>query len=63
MVDAKKKGRDEEEVDGGGIRLKPSTTDYATYVRRTARALRVTGPLARKERPSKRLLRLARPKS
>lgn len=45
------------------IRLIPSTTDYATYVRRTAQMLHVTGPLARKEKPSSRLLQLAKPGS
>ncbi len=42
------------------IHLKPSMTDYATYVARTSRVLRVTGPLLRKTRPSTRLLSLAK---
>jgi len=45
------------------IRLRPSTTDYSTYVRRTAQMLHVTGPVACKEKPSSRLLQLAKPGS
>ena len=43
------------------IRLKPSTTDYASYVKRTSRAMKETGPASLKVKPSKRLLQLAKP--
>jgi hypothetical protein len=40
------------------IRLKPSTTDYATFARTTAKALGLTGAAAAKSKPSKRVLSL-----
>ena len=45
------------------IRLKPSTTDYATFAVTTARAMGVTGPLAPRTKPNKRVLWLANSKS
>lgn len=41
------------------IRLKPSTTDYATFVRTTSKVLGDTGPESRKTKPNKQLLWLA----
>jgi hypothetical protein len=41
------------------IRLKPSTTDYASYVRTTSKVMGVTGPASQKTKPNKRLLSLA----
>lgn len=41
------------------IRLKPSVTDYATFVATTSKVLGTTGPAARKTKPNKRLLSLA----
>ena len=41
------------------IRLKPSATDYATFVRTTADAMGLTGPDASKTKPNKLLLSLA----
>jgi hypothetical protein len=43
------------------IRLKPSVTDYATFVATTSKVLGTTGPASRKNRPSQRVLPLARP--
>jgi hypothetical protein len=40
------------------IRLKPSTTDYATFAKTTAKVLGLTGAAAAKTRPSKRVLSL-----
>ena len=40
------------------IRLKPSVTDYATFVATTSKVLGTTGPASRKTKPSKRLLSL-----
>lgn len=40
------------------IRLKPSTTDYATFVRTTAKVLGTTGPAEQKTKLNKRLLSL-----
>lgn len=41
------------------IRLKPSVTDYATYVSTTSKVLGTTGPAAQKTKPNMRLLSLA----
>lgn len=41
------------------IRLKPSVTDYATYVATTSKVLGTTGPAALKTKPNRRLLSLA----
>ena len=41
------------------IRLKPSVTDYATFVATTSKVMGTTGPAARKTKPNKRLLSLA----
>jgi hypothetical protein len=41
------------------IRLKPSVTDYATFVQTTSLVLGTTGPASRKTKPNKRLLSLA----
>lgn len=41
------------------IRLKPSSTDYATFVRTTSAVLGTTGPAARKTRPCRLVLALA----
>jgi hypothetical protein len=41
------------------IRLKPSTSDYATFVRTTSQVLGTTGPASRKTKPSKLFLSLA----
>jgi hypothetical protein len=38
------------------IRLKPSSSDYATAARTTADAMGLTGPAASKSKPSERLL-------
>lgn len=38
------------------IRLKPSTTDYATFVRTTSAVLGDTGPASRKTKPNTQLL-------
>ena len=43
------------------IRLKPSVTDYATFVATTSKVLGTTGPASRKTRPNQRVLSLARP--
>lgn len=40
------------------IRLKPSVTDYATFVATTSKVLGTTGPAAQKTKPNKRLLSL-----
>ena len=40
------------------IRLKPSTTDYATFVRTTSKVLGTTGPAAEKTEPSQLFLEL-----
>jgi hypothetical protein len=45
------------------IRLKPSTTDYATFAITTARAMGVTEPLVPRTKPNKRVLWLANSKS
>lgn len=65
VVESKKKRQVDEEKSGElrAIRLRPSTTDYSTYVRRTARMLHAKGPVARKKKPSSRLLQLAKPGS
>ena len=39
--------------------MKPSTTDYASYVRTTSKVMGVTGPASQKTKPNKRLLSLA----
>jgi hypothetical protein len=41
------------------IRLKPSATDYATFVATTSKVLGATGPAARKTKPNARFLSLA----
>jgi hypothetical protein len=41
------------------IRLKPSVTDYATFVATTSKVLGTTGPASQKTKPNKRLLSLA----
>lgn len=41
------------------IRLKPSLTDYATFVRTTSKVLGTTGPAAQKTRPNKLVLSVA----
>lgn len=41
------------------IRLKPSVTDYATFVATTSKVMGTTGPAAQKTKPNKRLLALA----
>jgi hypothetical protein len=41
------------------ISLKPSTSDYATFVRTTSQVLGTTGPASRKTKPSKLVLSLA----
>lgn len=41
------------------IRLRPSSTDYLTYVKLTTLVLGTTGPAAQKQKPNKRLLSLA----
>lgn len=43
------------------IRLKPSVTDYATFVATTSKVLGTTGPASQKTRPNQRLLSLIRP--
>lgn len=45
------------------IRLKPSTTDYATFVRTTSKVLGVTGPASQKTKPSMLVLSVANAKS
>ena len=40
------------------IRLKPSTSDYATFVKITSKVLGDTGPASRKTKPSTLLLSL-----
>ena len=40
-------------------RLKPSITDYATFVATTSKVLGTTGPASQKTKPNKRLLSLA----
>jgi hypothetical protein len=40
------------------IRLKPSTSDYATFVRTTSQVLGTTGPASHKTKPSKLVLSL-----
>lgn len=40
------------------IRLKPSVTDYATFVATTSKVLGTTGPASRKTKPNKRFLSL-----
>ena len=40
------------------IRLKPSTTDYATFARATSKVLGTTGKASQKTKPSMRLLSL-----
>lgn len=42
------------------ICLKPSVTDYATFVRTTSQVLGTTGPAARKTKPNMRLFWLAK---
>jgi hypothetical protein len=41
------------------IRLKPSVTDYATFVATTSKVMGTNGPAALKTKPNKRLLALA----
>jgi hypothetical protein len=41
------------------IRLRPSSSDYATFVRTTADAMGLTGPVASKTKPNRLLLSLA----
>lgn len=45
------------------IRLKPSTTDYATFVRTTSKVLGTTGPASRKTKPSTLVLSVANAES
>lgn len=45
------------------IRLKPSTTDYATFVRTTSKVLGTTGPASRKTKPSALVLSVANAES
>ncbi|MFN0076744.1 MAG: hypothetical protein ACKVY0_09735 [Prosthecobacter sp.] len=40
------------------IRLKPSTTDYATFAATTAKALGMTAPTVPRTKPNKRVLSL-----
>jgi hypothetical protein len=40
------------------IRLKPSTTDYATFAATTAKALGVTAPAVPRTKPNRRVLSL-----
>jgi hypothetical protein len=40
------------------IRLKPSVTDYATFVATTSKVMGTTGPAAQKTKPNKRFLEL-----
>jgi hypothetical protein len=47
------------EAAAAGIRLKPSSSDYATFVKTTAAVLGITGPPARKTKPNERVLWLA----
>ncbi len=42
------------------IRLKPSVTDYATFVATTSKVLRTTGPASRKTKPNQRVLAVAK---
>ncbi|GEM_PF-1400983 len=42
------------------ISLRPSPTDYATYVRTTSKVLGVTGPASLKTRPNARFLSLVK---
>ncbi len=39
--------------------MKPSVTDYATFVATTSKVLGTTGPASQKTKPNKRLLSLA----
>jgi hypothetical protein len=41
------------------IRLKPSVTDYATFVATTSKVLGTTGPASQKTRPNKLVLSVA----
>jgi hypothetical protein len=41
------------------IRLKPSVTDYATFVATTSKVLGTTGPASRKTKPNKLVLSVA----
>lgn len=41
------------------IRLKPSVTDYTTFVATTSKVLGTTGPASRKTRPNKLVLSVA----
>lgn len=45
------------------IRLKPSTTDYATFVSTTSKVLGTTGPASRKTKPSELVLSVANAES
>ena len=45
------------------IRLKPSTTDYATYVAMTSKVLGTTGPASHKTKPSELVLSVANAES
>ena len=40
--------------------MKPSVTDYATFVATTSKVLGTTGPASRKTRPNELVLSLAR---
>lgn len=40
------------------IRLKPSVTDYATFVATTSKVMGTTGPAAQKTEPNRRFLAL-----
>jgi hypothetical protein len=42
------------------IALKPSSSDYATYVRTTSQAMAVTGPASQKTKPNERFLSLVK---
>jgi len=42
------------------IRLRPSTTDYVTFVQTTSAVMGDTGPASRKTKPNKQLLWLAK---
>jgi len=46
-------------IEPRSIRLKPSTSDYATFVRTTSEVLGVTGPASQKTRPNTLVLSLA----
>ena len=67
IVDAKKKTPQATSAlphaEPKAIRLKPSTTDYATFARTTSKVLGVTVPVSRKDKPSKLVLSVANARS